>query len=93
MKVKQLTLSVMKAPLELPPGPRMPSALQAVGWAERPLPFMERCHRRYGDIFTMRIRHAGTWVFLCDPEDVKRVFTAEADKVDVGEAIALLGPI
>lgn len=71
----------------------MPSALQAVGWAERPLPFMERCRKRYGDTFTLRIRHAGVWVFLCDPEDVKRVFTAEADAMGVGEANSLLGPV
>ena len=71
----------------------MPSALQAVGWAERPLPFMERCQRRYGDIFTLRIRHAGTWVFLCDPEDVKLVFTADPELLGVGEANSLLGPI
>ena len=77
----------------LPPGPRMPSALQAVGWSERPLAFMERCRQRYGDIFTLRIRHAGTWVFLCDPEDVKRVFTADAGLLGVGEANSLLGPI
>jgi cytochrome P450 len=93
MKVKQLTPSAVKSSTRLPPGPRMPSALQAVGWAERPLPFMARCHRRYGDIFTMRIRHAGTWVFLCDPDDVKQVFTAEADTLGVGEANSLLGPI
>jgi cytochrome P450 family 135 len=77
----------------LPPGPRMPSALQAVGWAERPLPFMERCRKRYGDTFTLRIRHAGVWVFLCDPQDIKRVFTAEADVMGVGEANSLLGPV
>lgn len=79
--------------LALPPGPRMPSALQAVGWAERPLPFMERCRERYGDIFTLRIRHAGTWVFLCDPEDVKLVFTADSGVLGVGEANSLLGPV
>ncbi len=77
----------------LPPGPRMPSALQAVGWAERPLSFMERCRRRYGDTFTLRIRHAGVWVFLCDPEDIKRVFTAEPEAMGVGEANSLLGPV
>ncbi len=71
----------------------MPSALQAVGWAERPLPFMERCRERYGDIFTLRIRHGGTWVFLCDPEDVKLVFTADPGLLGVGEANSLLGPI
>jgi cytochrome P450 family 135 len=93
MRTEQLVPRMIKFPAKLPPGPHMPSALQAVGWAERPLPFMERCHRRYGDVFTMRIRHAGTWVFLCDPDDVKRVFTAEADTLGVGEANSLLGPI
>jgi cytochrome P450 len=93
MKGVRPTLPVVRARARLPPGPRMPSALQAVGWAERPLPFMERVHKRYGDIFTMRIRHAGTWVFLCDPEDVKQVFTAEAKTLGVGEANSLLGPI
>ncbi len=77
----------------LPPGPRMPSPLQAVGWAERPLPFMERCRERYGDTFTLRIRHAGTWVFLCDPDDIKLIFTADPDVLGVGEANSLLGPI
>ena len=71
----------------------MPSALQAVGWTWRSLPFMERCQRRYGDIFTLRIRHGGTWVLLCDPEDVKRVFTAAPETLGVGEANTLLGPV
>ena len=77
----------------LPPGPHMPSALQTVGWTWRSLPFMERCQKRYGDIFTLRIRHGGTWVLLCDPEDVKRVFTADPQTLGVGEANTLLGPV
>ncbi len=71
----------------------MPSALQAVGWTWRSLPFMERAQKRYGDTFTLRIRHGGTWVLLCDPEDVKRVFTAEPETLGVGEANTLLGPV
>lgn len=71
----------------------MPSALQAVGWAERPLSFMERCRKHFGDTFTLRIRHAGVWVFLCDPEDIRRVFTADAGVLGVGEANSLLGPV
>ena len=76
----------------LPPGPRMPRALQAIGWTQRPLPFLERCQRRYGDTFTLRILHWGDWVLLCDPEDVKKVFTAGA-AVGVDVANPLLGPI
>jgi cytochrome P450 family 135 len=76
----------------LPPGPRMPRAVQAVGWTQRPLPFLERCQRRYGDTFTMRILHWGDWVLLCDPDDVKEVFTA-GDAVGVALANPLLGPV
>ncbi len=77
----------------LPPGPRMPSGLQAIGWTWRSLPFMERCQRRYGDVFTLRVRHGGTWVLVCDPRDVKRVFTAAPERLGVGEANTLLGPV
>ena len=77
----------------LPPGPRMTSALQAIAWARRPLPFLERCRRRYGDVFTLRVRNAGTWVVLSDPEDVKRVFTADHATLGVGIANSILGPL
>lgn len=79
--------------MSLPPGPRMPSALQALGWARRPFPFMKGCRERYGDIFTLRILHSGTWVFLCDPDDVKRVFTAPPASVGVALANPLLLPV
>jgi cytochrome P450 len=71
----------------------MPSVLQAVAWARRPLPFLERCRRRYGDVFTLRVRHAGTWVILSDPDDVKRVFTADHMTLGVGVANSILGPL
>ena len=77
----------------LPPGPRMPSAVQAIGWARRPYPMMKRCQERYGDVFTLRILHSGTWVFLCDPDDVKRVFTAPAGSLGVALANPLLEPV
>jgi cytochrome P450 len=70
----------------------MPRALQAVGWTQRPMPFLERCHRRYGDTFTLRIRHYGDWVLLADPDDVKKVFTA-GQAVGVDTANPLLGPL
>jgi cytochrome P450 len=76
----------------MPPGPRLPRALQAVGWTQRPLPFLERCQRRYGEIFTLRILHWGDWVLLADPDDVKKVFTA-GSAVGVDLANPLLGPV
>jgi cytochrome P450 len=85
--------NVSIASSQLPPGPRMPSALQTLGWGARPLPFMERCRERYGDIFTLRIRNEFTWVFLSDPEDVKQVFTGDPDVLRAGEANQVLEPV
>jgi cytochrome P450 len=70
----------------------MPRALQAWGWTQRPLPWLEKCQRRYGDTFTLRIRHYGDWVILADPDDVKKVFTA-GKAVGVDTANPLLGPL
>ncbi len=79
----------------LPPGPRMPSRLQALGWALRPLPFMESCRERYGDTFTLRVRRGRPWVFLSNPEDVGKVLTISPELVraGAGEANPLLGPL
>jgi cytochrome P450 len=87
--------AVEDAQAVLPPGPRMPSPLQAVGWALRPLPFMERCQERYGDLFTLRVRHGRPWVFLSNPADVGKVLTISPELVraGAGEANPLLGPL
>jgi cytochrome P450 family 135 len=73
----------------------MPSTMQALGWALRPLPFMEECRRRYGDSFTLRVRRGRPWVFLSDPEDVGKVLTISPELVraGAGEANPLLGPL
>jgi cytochrome P450 len=73
----------------------MPSALQAVGWALRPLPFMQRCRQRYGEIFTLRVRGGRPWVLLSDPADVGKVLTITPELVGAGaaEANPLLGPL
>ncbi|HEX8120332.1 MAG TPA: cytochrome P450 [Solirubrobacteraceae bacterium] len=82
--------------MPLPPGPRLPSALQVVGFFRRPAAFMERCHERYGDAFTLRMPASEPMVFLADPDLVKAVWTR--DKVNglpAGRRITLqpvLGP-
>ncbi|MGO9760769.1 MAG: cytochrome P450 [Solirubrobacteraceae bacterium] len=87
--------SAVKKRATLPPGPRMPSFLQAAGWALRPLAFMDRCADRYGETFTLRVRRSRPWVFLTNPEHVKQVFTTEPELLRAGarEANPLLGPL
>jgi cytochrome P450 family 135 len=66
-----------RPPTGLPPGPRMPTPLQALGWALRPLPLLTSSAQRYGGIFTLRVRAGSPWVVLSDPESVKQVFAAD----------------
>jgi cytochrome P450 family 135 len=80
---------------ELPPGPSLPTFVQAAAWALRPLPFMDSCHRRYGETFTLRVRRKRPWVFLTRPDHIKQVFTTPPDlmRAGAGEANPLLGPL
>jgi cytochrome P450 len=77
----------------LPPGPRTPRLVQSRRWSRDPLPFLEQCRARYGASFTLRLRHLGTWVVLSDPEDVKRVFSADTGDLGVGVPNLALRPV
>jgi cytochrome P450 len=59
----------------------------------RPGPMLEDCRRRYGDMFTLRIAHEGTWVFLADPDAIKQVFTGDPRVLHAGEANVVLLPM
>jgi cytochrome P450 len=77
----------------IPPGPSAPRALQTLRWIFRPQAMLEDCQRRYGDIFTLRIAHEGTWVFLADPDAVKQVFTGDPSLLNAGAANVILLPL
>ncbi|MEA2466250.1 MAG: cytochrome family, partial [Thermoleophilaceae bacterium] len=79
--------------MALPPGPSWPPALQTAAWITRPVPFMERSRRRYGDAFTVRLAQVGTFVFTTDPHTLKAVFTAGPDRLRAGEANVALEPV
>jgi cytochrome P450 len=54
---------------------------------------LEDCRRRFGDMFTLRIAHEGTWVFLAHPDMVKQVFTGDPRVLHAGEANVVLLPM
>jgi cytochrome P450 family 135 len=78
---------------ELPPGPSASRVLQTMRWIARPGAMLEDCRRRYGDMFTLRITHEGTWVFLAHPDAVKQVFTGDPRVLHAGEANVVLLPV
>ncbi len=51
------------------------------------------CHQRYGDIFTLKIIHEGTWVMLGSPEMVKQVFTGDPRVFHAGEGNQIVEPL
>jgi cytochrome P450 family 135 len=77
----------------LPRGPRLPRALQTVLWAVRPISFMQRARRRYGDTFTIRPYAFGNIVVLADPAHIKEVFTGDRDVFAAGKANAAMSPV
>lgn len=71
----------------------MPTALQTAIWFRNAQWMLSECHRRFGDTFHVRIAHEGTWVFVTDPEDVKKVFTGRPEDLHAGEANHILLPV
>jgi cytochrome P450 len=83
----------MKMKSELPPGPRMPAALQTLGTWSRPTAFLERARARYGPRFTIRVLGQPPFVMLSDPEEIKQLFLAAPDVVHPGEGARILEPL
>jgi cytochrome P450 len=77
----------------LPPGLRRPPIVQLLQWTAGPLPFMDECAQRFGDLFTVRFTGLGTVVFVSSPELVKQVFTGDPRVLHAGEANEILRPV
>jgi cytochrome P450 family 135 len=77
----------------LPPGPDWSLPRTMWHWWRRPLQTLEECQARYGDMFTIRLPHEGTWVFVSDPEVIKQVFTGDPNLLHAGAANIVLLPV
>ena len=77
----------------LPPGPRMPPALQTATWFGNAQWMLAQCAARFGDTFTLRILNEGTWVVLSDPDHVRQVFTGDPRVFHAGEGNQILLPV
>jgi cytochrome P450 len=53
---------------------------------------MERCRRRYGKRFTIRLLNAPPFVMLSDPDEIKEVFQASPEDLHPGEGARVLEP-
>lgn len=72
--------------MSLPPGPRLPLAVQTALLWRLPRWWFTACHRRYGDTFTVRAAPMGTIVYLTRPADIRDVFAGDPTVFHAGEA-------
>ena len=78
----------------LPPGPRWPGLLQSIGLLRFRHQFIPALHRRYGDVFSIRILPEGrTLVVFNRPEHVKEIFAGDPEVFHAGKGNAILGPV
>jgi cytochrome P450 len=75
----------------LPPGPRLPAAVQAALMLRYWPSFIAGCRRRYGSVFTVNLAGLGKIVYVDDPADVKTVFAGDPAVFHAGEANSMLG--
>ena len=68
----------------LPPGPRLPVALQTLAMVTRRRPFLERARRHYGTMFTVKVPGLGKTVVVSDPELIKQTFRAAPSVLHAG---------
>lgn len=79
---------------QLPPGPRWPALLQSMALMRFRHQFIPALHRRYGDVFTIRlVPKAAPLVLFTRPEHTKEIFAGDPEVFHAGKGNAILGPI
>ena len=78
---------------QLPPGPKLPVAVQTLATWTRPTAALLRARGIYGKRFSVRLLGQRPFVILSDPEEIKQVFQAPPDVLHPGEGARILEPI
>jgi cytochrome P450 len=78
----------------LPPGPRWPALVQSVALMRFRHQFVPYLHRRYGDVFTVRVvPKASPMVLFARPEHAREIFAGDPEVFHAGKGNAILGPV
>ena len=68
--------------------------MQSIGLLRFRHQFIPALHRRYGDVFTIRVLPDGrTLVVFNRPEHVKEIFAGDPEVFHAGKGNAILGPV
>ncbi len=83
--------------MKVPNGPKSPALLQMLRWITKPMPYMEACAKRYGDIFSLKLQNNSLpLVIVSNPQALQQILTSDTKEFeapgDLNKAFeALLG--
>ena len=77
----------------MPPRPDLSAFMMSAGFMLTPTRFLDACHRRCGDYFTLRPAPDREIVFTVDPAAVEKVFKGDPNLLYAGEGNISLAPI
>jgi len=81
-------------PADVPAGPTYPALLQSIALMRFRHRWIPRLHRKYGEVFSIRILPEGRWLVVFHrPEHVREIFAGDPEVFHAGKGNAILGPV
>lgn len=81
-------------PADVPDGPKYPGLVQSVALMRFRHTWIPHLHRKYGDVFSIRILPEGRWLVVFNrPEHVREIFAGDPEVFHAGKGNAILGPV
>lgn len=81
-------------PADVPDGPKYPGLLQSIALMRFRHTWIPHLHRKYGDVFSIRILPEGRWLVVFNrPEHVREIFAGDPEVFHAGKGNAILGPV
>jgi len=81
-------------PAQVPDGPTYPSLVQSIGLMRFRHRWIPHLHRKYGDVFSIRILPEGRWLVVFNrPDHVREIFAGDPEVFHAGKGNAILGPV
>jgi cytochrome P450 len=77
----------------LPPSVPHPALIQTLGCRIQPYAYLEYCHARLGDRFTLYPLDVGPLTYLSDPEDIRAVLTGDPSCLHPGAGASMIAPL
>jgi cytochrome P450 len=75
------------------PGPRLPTLVQTALLVRDPVGWLERCERRYGRIFRVKLVGYRRFVYVTDPQLAREVYATDRTVGQAGPAREMLEPM